>query len=103
MSDSEINTLQKAAAADLKNPSKFAGSSDYESFGGGGRKSHSQGENNDFDMNKYLASLTAQRNATRGVAGLEKRLGTDQIGVAQDDIFKMIHRRYEAKKTTLNP
>jgi hypothetical protein len=108
LSDAEIADVQKVAAAGLKAASKYAGSADYDSAGGGGglRNKGSSDEDeavNGFDMNKYLAGLTAHKKNSRGVAGLEKNYGSDQIGVSQDNIFKMIHRRYEAKKTSLTP
>lgn len=109
ISDGEIADIQKIAAEALKATSKYAGSADYDSAGGGGggqkNNSHSadSANENGFDMNKYLAGLAAHKNESRGVAGLEKNYGSDQIGVSQDNIFKMIHRRYEAKKTSLTP
>ncbi len=36
-----------------------------------------------------------------GVSGLSKNLGNDKIGVAGDDIFKMISRRYKAYERAL--
>lgn len=105
----ELANIKAAVASELANKlksSKFAGSADYDTAGGGGSKlkpGPGYGEDkNAFDMNKYLASLMNKNKHSRGVAGLEKKLGSDSIGVAQDNIFNMIHRRYEAKKTTLN-
>lgn len=109
MSDGEITDVQKIAAEALKAASKYAGSADYDGAGGGGGGQKNNGHSgedangNSFDMNKYLAGLAAHKRESRGVAGLEKNYGSDQIGVSQDNIFKMIHRRYEAKKTSLTP
>ncbi len=105
--DSDIADLKASAAKDLKAASRFSGGD----LGGGGGSPLAPGRGYDsepeegFDMNKYLSNLRNKKivDANRGVAGLEKKFGSDQIGVAQDDIFKMIHRRYEAKKSTLNP
>lgn len=110
LSEPEIANIQNVAKKALddakKTASKFAGSSDFDTAGGGGSKIKPGpgygSDENGFDMNKYLAGLMKKDNGARGVAGLEKKLGSDSIGVAQDNIFNMIHRRYEAKKTTLN-
>lgn len=98
MTDEELSDLKKNASVDN---TKGLGDG-FE--GGGGRKAKAGSgyeTASSFDMNKYLASLNGT--AARGVAGLEKKYGSDQIGVAQDNIFKMVHRRYEEKKTTLHP
>ena len=33
----------------------------------------------------------------KGVSGLSKKLGSDNIGVSGDNLFEMVHRRYEAR------
>ena len=33
----------------------------------------------------------------KGVAGMSKKLGSDNIGVSGDNIFEMVHRRYDAR------
>lgn len=107
MSDREIGEVQKIAADALKSASKFAGSADFDGGGGGSKIKPGPGydkkDENGFNMNAYLSGLMNKNGKARGVAGLEKNYGLDQIGVSQDNIFKMIHRRYEAKKTSLTP
>ncbi|MES2769434.1 MAG: hypothetical protein V4596_09840 [Bdellovibrionota bacterium] len=105
LSDAEIRDARALAADALKEASKYADMGG--DFGGGGGRKTKAGpgygsDDKAFDMNKYLAGLMNKGDA-RGVAGLEKKYGSDQIGVAQDNIFNMIHRRYEAKKPSLNP
>ncbi len=106
LSDPEIANIQNVAKKALeeakKTASKFAGDADYSTAGGGSKIKPGPGYDNDakaFDMNKYLASL--MKKESRGVAGLTKKHGSDSIGVAQDNIFQMIHRRYEATKPSL--
>lgn len=101
MSEQDIADARKIAKDALKDLAKYAG--DLDSGGGGGRKinpgpGYDSGKKA-FDMSAYLASLSNKR----GVAGLEKKYGSDQIGVAQDNLFEMVHRRYDAKKTGMTP
>jgi len=42
----------------------------------------------------------AKAGSKAGVSGLSKNLGNDKIGVAGDDIFKMISRRYKANESS---
>lgn len=70
-------------------------------LGGGSRVPASEtpvGGSN-FDMNSMFGKAKAKSNLNRGVAGLSKMLGGQPIGVAQDDIFKMVSRKYEYKKS----
>lgn len=111
MTDADLNKLEKiqdAVRQELQKKSgKYAGSDSFDGAGGGGSSSKPGPGYDDkdkrFDMNAYLAGLSKKDGANRGVAGLEKKYGSDQIGVAGDDIFKMIHRRYQAKKPSLSP
>lgn len=69
----------------------FAGEVGGGGDGGGGSDS----------MAAYLASLKNKLNKKRGpssVAGMQKMLGGDPIGVKMDNIFDMIHRRYQLKR-----
>lgn len=107
MSDADISKMDEIAKQALKEGQKLADGLDFGGgFGGGKKAKGGPGYDSDgqaFDMNKYLASLMNKKTGDRGVAGLEKKYGTDHIGVAQDNIFTMIKRRYEAKKTSLTP
>jgi hypothetical protein len=52
-------------------------------------------------MAAYLASLKNKLNQKRdpaSVAGMQKMLGGEPIGVKMDNIFEMIHRRYQKKR-----
>lgn len=107
MTDADIAKMDEIGKQALKDAQNLVGSLDFDSSGGGGRKAKPgpgyENAGKDFDMNKYLAGLMNKNDPKRGVAGLEKKYGTDHIGVAQDNIFTMVKRRYEAKKPTLAP
>ena len=66
--------------------------------GGGGGASFTPYESK-FDMSKYLKGLNKKRGPA-SVVGKTKIVAGEPIGVAGDNIFKMIQRRYEAKTRT---
>ncbi|MBK7845180.1 MAG: hypothetical protein IPJ71_16100 [Bdellovibrionales bacterium] len=70
--------------------------------GGSGVESGEGGAANGSDpMAAYLASLKNKLNQKRdpaSVAGMQKMLGGEPIGVKMDNIFEMIHRRYQKKR-----
>lgn len=102
-SDDLIASIEQA---DKKANNNY-GSFGYDDGGGGGlrvKKAKGYDDGKGFDMNAYLKSMMDQKNqAGRDVSGLQKQNGSDSIGVAQDDLFKMIHRRYEAQSPSLHP
>jgi hypothetical protein len=107
MNDADISKMDQIAKQAINEGQKLAAGLDIgDGFAGGRKAKGGPGYDSDeqpFDMNKYLASLMNKNTGDRGIAGLEKKYGTDHIGVAQDNIFTMIKRRYEAKKTSLTP
>ncbi len=102
-SDDLIASIEQA---DKKANNNY-GSFGYDDGGGGGlrvKKAKGYDDGKGFDMNAYLKSMMDQKNqAGRDVSGLQKQNGSDSIGVAQDDLFKMIHRRYESQAPSLHP
>lgn len=70
--------------------------------GGSGVESGEGGAASGSDpMAAYLASLKNKLNQKRdpaSVAGMQKMLGGEPIGVKMDNIFEMIHRRYQKKR-----
>ncbi|MCB0366044.1 MAG: hypothetical protein H6624_17530 [Bdellovibrionaceae bacterium] len=73
--------------------------------GGGGALGAGGGEGVSFDgsdpMAAYLASLKNKMNKKRGpanVAGMQRMAGGEPIGVKMDNIFEMVHRRYQKKR-----
>ncbi len=58
------------------------------------------GEEDGFDMSKYLAGLNGNRGpaSAEPFAGLSKNMGQDSIGVQGDNIFKMINRQYDNQR-----
>lgn len=63
-----------------------------EGGGGGGRKG---GANSDMDINAILNGLKDRSPAS--VAGLQKSLNGEPIGVAQDNIFQQVSRKYQKR------
>jgi hypothetical protein len=71
--------------------------------GGGGMNDGSEmgGGSGSDPMAAYLASLKNKMNKGRGpasVAGMQRMAGGEPIGVKMDNIFEMIHRRYQKKR-----
>jgi len=69
----------------------------FKNAGGG-----ASGSSYKFDDSDPFADLLKRMNKKKrgpaAVAGLKKKYNGDVIGVKQDDIFKMIHRRYKYKR-----
>jgi hypothetical protein len=73
--------------------------------GGGGKAMAATGGGDNLDLSGLLDSMKGSRGPA-SVEGLQKTLGGDPIGVAGDDIFKQVTRRYQNKiqsKTFLPP
>lgn len=72
----------------------------FESGGGGGAgglgKFDFKGVDNSA-LNDYLKRLQGGRKPA-SIAGMKRKVGNDNIGVAGDNIFDMIHRRYQDKR-----
>ena len=71
--------------------------------GGGGRRRRGSGSGDDDDYGgvDYKSALLARLNNKKGVPkGLSRTIAgtSERIGVAGDNIFDMIRRRYQAKK-----
>lgn len=71
--------------------------------GGGGGRSPAGTMDSGSNFDDYLAKLRNPFGLSKGqqakmVAGKTVTHGDDQIGVGVDDIFKMIHRRYQEKR-----
>ena len=67
----------------------------------GGELSEDGGDKGSDPMAAYLASLKKKLNQNRGpanVAGMQKMFGGEPIGVKMDNIFDMVHRRYQKKR-----
>lgn len=107
-SDSQISDMQstmeaataaandqfKKMASNLSNDAsgggKGGGSGSSENGGSGGGYGGDYG----FDASKMLGKNSKLKNS---VAGMSKKLGDDNIGVAGDNIFEMISRRYQTR------
>lgn len=62
---------------------------------GSGSGDGSDGSGSGYDSLGRKLGLNGK--GDKGLAGMSKKLGTDNIGVSGDNIFEMVHRRYEAK------
>ena len=51
------------------------------------------------DQVNDLLSQFKQKKGARGLAGKTVTVGKDQVGIVQDNIFLMVHRRYQEKRT----
>ncbi len=75
----------------------------FNSHGGGkgsGSRHGSQGGASE-SLSDYFSSLNrkpSSKEKTRMIAGKSKLLGKDSIGVSVDNIFTMVHRRYQAQR-----
>lgn len=103
MTDAQIAEALEALAAtnkagdnEFKRLSKLFGAEG----GGGGAAFKKTKYAEGIDLNSLLdKQLKGTRGiASTGVEGLQKNMGNDSIGVAGDNIFKMIHRRYENQR-----
>lgn len=75
-----------------------------EEYGGGGGSSVAAGGYNSGAANGGRFGVPSANLAKQpSVAGLSVNHGGDRIGVAGDNIFDMIHRRYETTKPGMNP
>jgi hypothetical protein len=72
----------------------------FEGGSGGHRGSSRNGDNNGLsDLNSLLKNMQngAGDRGPASTAGLQKNFNGDSIGVASDDIFKIVTRRYQKK------
>lgn len=106
-----LESIKNITASDKDRINKLLNqiAGELEASGGGrGRKQNANRDGRDregLDYAKMFAGLNNKNKngGSRGLAGLEKKFGSDSIGVAQDNIFLMIHRRYNVKQPTLSP
>lgn len=66
--------------------------------GGAGSAAGEAAGGDKFDMGAYLRKMNGADGAAgegRGVAGLQKKIGNESIGVAGDNIFQMVSRKYQ--------
>lgn len=73
--------------------------------GGGGSREPASFDDGDSNFDDYLKRLRnpfgiSKDQKAQMVAGKTLSHGDDQIGVKVDDIFKMVHRRYQEKRAT---
>ena len=100
LSDSLVEDVKKAqstAAAALKDVKLGSG----EAGGGGSKSSAFANGMDEFDPSKYAYKAGGKDSGKKPkgsqFAGFSRNLAGDRIGVAGDNIFQMVHRRYQAK------
>jgi hypothetical protein len=112
MDSGGMNAEQRAAAERILDEAAKEGDSlakrleeyDEEIGGGGGGSGTASGGYNSANPNGSRFGLPNANGITPpSVAGLSVNHGGDQIGVAGDNIFDMIHRRYETTRPEMNP
>jgi hypothetical protein len=88
-----IDKAKKEAA------SKFhVASVELENSGGGGGWGKSSGANKEgFDLASLMKGLDGKTEREPSAAGLQKNIGGEPIGVAADNIFLQVSRRYQQK------
>jgi len=68
----------------------------FESMGGGSRSGRSGGS--DLNFYKLMRRGPASAKAEQVIAGKSRLLGGESIGVQVDNLFDMVHRRYQTKR-----
>jgi hypothetical protein len=74
-----------------------------EEYGGGGGGNSASSYNSGAPNGGRFGGPNPISSTPPSIAGLSVNHGSDRIGVAGDNIFDMIHRRYETTKPGMNP
>ena len=95
----EMMNAQKAMAAKANDKIKAISMAVEGGAGGGGAGAPTGGgsASGRGGYGGYNFRMPGQGGAKPKVSGLSKQLGNDKIGLAGDDIFEMIHIRYDAR------
>jgi hypothetical protein len=65
--------------------------------GGGGYGSGGSGRDGKGNFDLKMPGMNVKKDRGANVSGMSKALGNDRIGVAGDNIFEMINRRYKSR------
>lgn len=90
---SRLASAYKSKVGSLTNDQGGGGGGGLGSGGGDGVGSSGRGGGDAYGLRRGGAG----NGKDKGVAGMSKKLGNDNIGVSGDDIFDMISRRYQAR------
>lgn len=74
---------------------------EYSGGGGSGGKNGYDGQSADNASSRFGNNRMPSNSNEPSIAGLSVKHGGDQIGVAGDNLFKMVHRKYEEKKPSM--
>ena len=75
----------------------LGGGGGYAGYSAGGKKAR-RGGGGALMPNSAFGSRAGGQNLSNRVAGMSIKAGRDRVGVASDNIFEMIHRRYQMKR-----
>lgn len=94
-----LKKAQAAAMAKYKNANALAAGGGGGGGGGGAAGRHGSGAGGDEVVYQFQGKFPWEKDKQGGtsISGMSKRLGDDKIGVAGDNIFEMISRRYKAR------
>ena len=104
MADAGISPASIAAAnkalADAGAGGASVGSMGFETAGGSGGSGGYGGGGSGSALDDYFSNLNKGKKGDkdRMIAGKSLNYGSDPIGVKQDNIFMMVHRRYQGKR-----
>lgn len=90
-----LKDAQKQALDKIKGVAMSGDDSGGGGGGGGGRNPSADGSGG-FNFNMKIPGAAAEKKPVN-LSGMTKNFGGDKIGVAGDDIFQMITRRYKAR------
>ncbi|MDZ4661219.1 MAG: hypothetical protein SGJ18_06320 [Pseudomonadota bacterium] len=98
--EDQAKILADELSKQKKNALAAANDSKFEMIAGGGGASSSPPQSSaDTNLDRYFGARPMRKVATSKTAGLTKNIGGDRVGIAQDDIFQMVRRKYEDKKS----
>jgi hypothetical protein len=101
VSDADLSAAKALAAKTQASLSAKLGkameAADVGGGGGGGYGAGSGRDRGDGNINLKMPGMNAPKDRGTNVSGMSKTFGSDRIGVAGDDIFQMINRRYKSR------
>ncbi|HEX4923953.1 MAG TPA: hypothetical protein VFV50_07700 [Bdellovibrionales bacterium] len=69
----------------------------YAGGGGGAGRAVAGGDVKPFDLNAYMRGMQVQKRGPASLDGMKKLVGGEPIGLAVDNIFDMVSRRYKSQ------
>jgi hypothetical protein len=100
MAAAGLSKEEIAETMDILKKANAAGSSMGLSFGGGGGSRVAAGANDGSalpDFGALMRGLDGKKRGPASLDGMKKYIGSEPIGVAVDNIFEMVSRRYKSQ------